>query len=114
MLGGEPRLQRVPQPQRHVGVLGGVFAGLVDGDAVEADLRFARAGDVVEMNGLVAEPAFRQIVHAVAAAAGVEHVGDQHGVVVAGDFDAAALREHQPVVFHVLRDLEHAGLPAAA
>ena len=107
MLGRHPRLQRVPQPQRHVGVLGGVIGRLVDGDAVETDLRFAGAGDVMEMNGVVVEPALGEIVHAVAAFAGVEHVGDQHGVVVAGDLDAA-LGEHQPVVFHVLRDLEDA------
>ena len=36
VLGRQPRLQRVPQPQRHVGVLGGVFGRLVDGDAIEA------------------------------------------------------------------------------
>ena len=61
------------------------------------------------MNGVVVEPALGEIVHAVAAFAGVEHVGDQHGVVVAVDLDAA-LREHQPVVFHVLRDLEDASV----
>ena len=56
----------------------------------------------MEMDGVVVEPALGEIVHAVAAFAGVEHVGHQHGVVVAGDLDAA-LGEHQPVVFHVLR-----------
>ena len=104
---GEPRLERGPQPQRDVGVLGGVFGGLVDGDAVEGDLGFALAGDMVEVDGVVVEPALGEIVHAVTAFTGVQHVGNQHGVVVAGDLDAA-LREHQPVVFHVLRDLEDA------
>ena len=65
------------------------------------------AGDVVEVDGVVVEPALGEIVHAVAAFAGVEHVGNQHGVVVAGGLDAA-LGEHQPVVFHILRDLEDA------
>ena len=50
---------------------------------------------------------FRQIVHAVAAFAGVEHVGDRHGVVIAADLDAA-LGERQPVVFQVLADLDTA------
>ena len=109
VLGRQPRLQRGPQPQRHVGVLGGIFGGLVDGDAVEGDLRFARAGDVLEVDGVVVEPALGEIVHAVAALAGVQHVGDQHGVVVAGDLDAA-LREHQPVVFQILPDLEDASV----
>ena len=62
---------------------------------------------MLEMDGVVIEPALGEIVHAVAAFAGVEHVGDQHGVVVAVDLDAA-LGEHQPVVFHVLRDFEDA------
>ena len=39
------------------------------------------------------------------APAGVEHVGDQHRVVEGADRDAVAL-QHQPVVFHVLADLE--------
>ncbi len=59
----------------------------------------------MEMNGVVVEPALGEVVHAVAAFAGVQHVGNQHGVVIAFDLDAA-LREHQPVVFHVLRDFE--------
>ena len=46
VLGRQPRFERVPQPQRHVGVLGGVFGRLVDGDAIEGHLRLAGAGDV--------------------------------------------------------------------
>ena len=49
-----------------------------------------------------------EVVHAVAAAAGVEHVGHQHGVVVGLHVDAAP-REDLPVEFQVLADLEHAG-----
>ena len=47
------------------------------------DARLVR--DVLEPDGFVAEPALGEVVHAVAALAGVQHVGDQHGVVVAGD-----------------------------
>ncbi len=107
MLGRQARLQRGPQPQRHVGVLGGVFGRLVDGDAVEGDARFSGARDVAEVNGLVAQPFLGEVVHAVAAFAGVEHVGNEHGVVVALDLDAA-LREHQPIVFQVLPDFQDA------
>src|SRR5665213_606682 len=101
------RLERRPQPQRDVGVLGGVFGGLVDGHAVERHLRFTLASDVVEVDGVVVEPALGEIVHAVAAFTGVQHIGNQHSVVVTGDLDAA-LGEHQPVVFHVLCDFEDA------
>ena len=60
VLGGEPRLEHLPQPQRHVGALGGVFGGLVDRDAVERDARFSRAGDLVEVDLGVVEIALRQ------------------------------------------------------
>ena len=53
----------------------------------------------------MAEPALGELVHAAAALAGVEHVGEQHGVVIGRHMDAAA-GEDQPVVFQVLRDLE--------
>ena len=103
--GGKPRFERVPQAQRDVGVFGRIFAGFLDRYAIERDLRLARAGDVMEMDGVVVEPALGEVVHAVAAFSGVEHIGDEHGVVIAGDLDAA-LREHQPVILHILRDLE--------
>ncbi|GJE46912.1 hypothetical protein AEGHOMDF_6121 [Methylobacterium soli] len=48
-----------------------------------------------------------ELVHAVSALAGIEHVGDQHGVVEGRHRDPVA-REHEPVVFEVLADLEHA------
>ena len=59
---------------------------------------------------LVAEPSLAERVHAVAVAgrAGVEHVGDQHGVVERRDLDAVP-GEDVPVELHVLADLEHAG-----
>ena len=57
----------------------------------------------------VAEEALGQRVHVVAAAAGVEHVGHQHGVVAGRDVDAAQ-REHLRVELHVLADLEHAAV----
>ncbi len=49
----------------------------------------------------------RQFVHAVAVQNGFEHEGNQHRVVERRHMNAA-LGEHQVVVFHVLRDLQHA------
>ena len=40
---------------------------------------------------------------------GVEHIGHQHGVVERVDLDAAP-GKNLPVVFHVLADLEDAGV----
>ena len=51
------------------------------------------------------EMAQGEIVHAVAVAPGIEHVGHQHRVVIGVDVDAAPGKD-QPVVFQVLADLE--------
>ena len=104
-LGGEPRLQHLPEPERHVGVLGRIGGGAVDLDPVEGDPGAARAGDLVEADRRVAEMAAESSSMPCEPLAGVEHVGDQHRVVEGADRDAVAL-QHQPVVFQVLADLE--------
>ncbi len=109
MLGDEARLEHLPQPQRHVGILGGVFGRLVDRRVLEALLRLAGAGHFVVTDGAVIEPLLRHGIHAVRPAAGIEHIGHQHGVVVRCDLDAVA-RQHLPVEFQVLPDLEDAAI----
>ena len=85
-LGGEARLQHHPQPQRHVGVLGGVLRRLVERHLRERLARTswrrarARAPASKEMQR-VPEVALGELVHAVRAAPAVERVGHQHGVV---------------------------------
>jgi hypothetical protein len=88
-LGDETRLEHVPQPQRDVGILGGVFGGLLDWHAIEGKLGFSRAGDLVVVDGGVIEVTPRERVEPVVGAAGIEHVGHQHGVVEGGELDAA-------------------------
>ncbi len=106
MLGGKPRLEHLPQPQRHVGILGGIFGRLVDLDAVERDLGLAGFRHFVEIDCLMIEIAPRQGIEAVIGAAGIDHIGHQHGVVVGRDLDAAH-GENLPVEFQILADLEH-------
>ncbi len=53
------------------------------------------------------EVLLRELVHAVIRAAGVQHVRDQHRVVVGRDVDAVP-REQKPIEFEVLPDLQHA------
>ena len=57
VLGGEARLQHLPQAQGHVGVLGRVGGGAVDRDLVEAHACAARAGHLAEGDRRVAEMA---------------------------------------------------------
>ena len=108
--GGEPRLEEAPEPQRHIGVFGGVFRRLVHGHAVERGLRLASACHILEGDGRMPEMALRQFIHAEArkaAAALVAGVGHQHGVVVRGDANAVAPHDDE-VVFDVLADFQHA------
>ncbi len=55
----------------------------------------------------MAEVALRQLVHAVRVGGGgrIEHVGHQHRVVDGRHLDAMG-REHEPIVFHILGDLQ--------
>ena len=85
-LGREARLQHHPQPQRHVGVLGGVLASPCRAApgrrSCPTSWRRARARSTcVEGDAGVPQVALGQRVHAVLAAAAVERIGEQHGVV---------------------------------
>ena len=108
-LGGQPRLEHLPQPQRDVGILGGVFGRLGDIDAVERDLGFSSAGDLIVIDGRVIEIALGERLETVIGTPGIEHVGHQHGVVARRKADAAQ-GEYLQVEFEVLADLEHAGV----
>ena len=105
--------QHAGEAQRDVGVLGGIGRGLLERDLLEADLGLAAADHVVVVDRRVIEVARRQRIEAVAEAAGVEHIGHQHGVVVRVQVDAAQ-REQLQLELEVLPDLEHARHPRAA
>ena len=52
-----------------------------DVDEVETDQVLARTDDILERDRRMAEPAFGERVEAMTSRPGVEHIGDQHGVV---------------------------------
>ncbi len=97
--------QGLVQAQGDVGVLGGIRAGLFDGDLVEGQLLGALAGDVLEADGAAAEVLERQAVHVVAGGGGVQHVGFEHGVEGHAAHPDAVVHQHVHVVFAVLADL---------
>ncbi len=86
----QPRPQRLVQAQGHVRILGGIGAGLLQGDLVEGELLGALAGDVLEVDGLLLQVLPRQGIHVVAGGGAVQHIGLQHGVV--GDRPPARCR----------------------
>src|SRR3546814_13834735 len=76
-LGGQPRLEAPPQPERHIGILGGVARRRLEIDLVEADLLLPRAGHVLVGDAGVRQMRRGQLVHAVAVEPGVE-IGRAH------------------------------------
>ena len=101
----DPRPQGRVQPERHVGVLGGVDRGLRDRHFAEVDLILALAGHVFVLEGFVAQVLERERVHVVARGGGVEHVGLEHGVEAEAGEPHAVIGEHVQIVFEVLPDL---------
>ena len=87
------------QAQGDLGVLGGVGAGLFDGDLVEGQLAGALAGDVREVDGAVAQEFEGEAVHVVAAGGAVEDVGLQHGVLGDAPQRDAVVGQYTHVVF---------------
>lgn len=96
------------EAQGEIGVLGGVFGRLLNGDVGKTDLLRAFAAQRFVGNGFQAEPAFGQFVQAVSQMA-LNDVGSKHGIAgnaVQGD---AVVGENVLVVFEVLPDFFRAG-----
>ena len=86
-----------------IGVLGGVFGRLPDGDISKTDLLRAFAAQRFVGNGFQAEPAFGQFVQAMSEMA-LDDVGSEHGITgnaVQGD---VVVGKNVLVVFEVLPD----------
>src|SRR5947209_10544182 len=106
-LGGKPRFQDAPEPQRHGGIFGGIFRRLLDRHAGKADEGAARAGDLADLDRPVMQIFRCELVEAVAVAAGIEHVGHEHRVVDRRELEPA-FGEHEAIDFRIVHDLEHA------
>ena len=110
LLRRQPGLEHVPEAQCHVRVLRRVAGGAIQRDIVEGHEGFARAGHVLEGDGLMAEPFFGKRIHAVSdIGAAVQHIGHQHRVVGRRDIDTMATHQLH-VEFEVVRNLEHRGV----
>ena len=93
------------QPERDVGVFGGVGADLGDRHFVHPLLVAAFADQLVDLDRRVIEIALGEVVEVVAAAAGVEQVAGDHRVERDAGKRHAGVAEHDHVVLQVLADL---------
>ena len=100
----EPFVQHRPQPQRHVGVLGGVLGDLGDGDLVHPLLVLARADQLGDLDRCVAEVTVRQHVEVVRPFARVQQVTGDHRVERQPPQRDAGAAEDDQVVLEVLAD----------
>ncbi len=107
MIGRQPRLEHLPQPQHDVGALGAIGGRLLDADGVERDFGLAGLDQGREVERGVIEGVLGEGRKRVAHAAGIERVRHQHGVVVAGHRDAAQ-RQELPGEFQIVADLDDA------
>ncbi len=99
---GEPRVQRLVDAQRDIGILGGVARGALDVDLVEADLPRALAAQVYVSNGVQPEVAGAQLAEVVALV-GFDDIALQHGVMFDTGQCDAVVGENVLVIFRVLQ-----------
>ena len=102
----KPRAQDSVQSERDIGVFGRIVERLVERHPVEGDGVPALAADAFVADALMAEMQARELVHAVAVAGAVEHIGQHHRVVDGRDAYAMPGEDFH-VVFDVLSDLQH-------
>ena len=65
MLACQARFEHMPQPQRDIGVLGGILRRPFHRHAIEAELGFSRTRDLVVIDGGVIEITLRERVEPV-------------------------------------------------
>ncbi len=101
---------RLMQAQGDVGVFRRVARCHANVDLRERNLPGALPGDVLVVDGLVAEVLLCQRVHVVPRCGGVQHVGFKHGVVADTLQADAGTCQHVHVVFCMLAELGLGGI----
>ncbi len=83
-LGGDARLEPLPQAQADVGILGGIFGRRVQWHLVEGDLLLADPAHRFESNAFMLEMGLRQLVESMSRPSGVEVEAHHQRIVVGG------------------------------
>ena len=108
-IGRQARLEFLPQPQRNIGVFGGIARRIAQRDLGKAQLVFPRAADVFVSDAAVTKMELRQFVHAMIMASRVEREAEHQRIVERRDQDVVP-RENGHVIFEILTDFEHRGI----
>ena len=106
----QPRPQRLPKPQRHIGIFRGIGGRAIDRHQRERDAVAAGAGHLIVADRRVAEMKLRQLIQPMAVHAGFLGVGDQHRIIERRGGRKAGALHHQHVELGVLVDLQRVGI----
>ena len=98
------------QPQRDVGVLGGIACGRLEIDLIERDLLGALADDLLVLQRAEAEVERGHGIHVVARRRGVQHVRLEHRVVLDAAQHDAVIQEDVGVVLQMMPNLRRGAL----
>ena len=93
------------QTQGDIGVFCGIGPGLLQCDLIEGQLFGAFTGDILKLDGALAQVFQRQAVHIMAGCSGVQHIGFQHGVKGHALHIDVVMRQYIDVVLGMLRHL---------
>ena len=103
-----PRLEPLPEAQRHVGVLRRIFGRARERHFGKADLTLAGAHHLLEADAFMAKVRACRFIHAMAGQRFARFQVETHDdrIVIGRDLDPVAA-QHRYVIFEVLADLEH-------
>ena len=93
------------QAQGDIGILGGIFRSLLDGDLAEANLFCALAGDVLIVDGFQPKILACNRIHVVSRRSAVQHIRLEHGVEAHPLQRNAVVQEYVRVVLQVVPNL---------
>ena len=106
-LARQTRLEAPPQPERHIGILGGIARRGLEIDLGETALRLAGADHILERDTAVRQVRRGEFVHAMAVQARIEIEAHHDRVVERRDVQPTPA-QHDHVVFEIVADLQDA------
>ena len=100
------RLKQLPQPQRNIRILGGIFHCLINGNLIKGNRRFSRPQKRFDADRFMFQITVRQIIHPMIMLAAIDRVRQQHRVIHRRNRHVVTGKNFG-VIFHVLADFHN-------